>query len=768
MDVILYSKIDKVSKDTSAKLSGIGLKEGERYEKETEILNPTWNDGYVYAGEYHTSDSYGYISLEVQEGNKVEVSCPGAQYGMRWVDLMNGTSLKEEQTNKWEVTIPSGVDHIFISVPNTIKNNENYIIGITYDVARTVYSLDITDVEVEEETEETYFNDNEIEWTTGVYHSNGTIYTGGTYDNYHYAFFDVKPGDEFSNESGFMIRNVCTFNGSKYLSKGAEEPLSYTVPTLVNKIALTKDKTKTDRIVVGHKVIVENHTISDSALGDKVEEAVEEAFENNDSAYVKPKNTTFFELSNNLIDPWKTVDGYFVNQGTGEFASNSAHTRTDYIPVDASTKYVLMDNTGAKNFRYAFYTEQKAFISGAQMNGTDLLITSPNNAAFIALSLGNHSPETWMLKKYTNNFDFEPFDLAYVKPEYIAKQEEVVMNLPSKIYALVGYECNIYFENLVEHWERYSWKVTCSKGKQMERGYKITPVSGDVGQYAITIKAYNGAYETSRVSTLIITSADARSGESDNVMILGDSTTNNGIAVTKLNLNLSEDVYSITTIGTRGTSPNNHEGRSGWTFEKYFNPPNAGDISSGVENPWYNPSTQTFDADYYFTQTGIEKPDWFFINLGINDTFSYGKDASLYEGIETIKGYCDSMIESMNDASESTKIGICLTIPPNHSQDAFGKEYGCNATRDRYKRNNVLFVDFLIREYGDREEEGIYLIPIYANLDTVFNMGLETLPVNARNTSITYESPIANGGVHPVESGYWQIADVYTAFLKAQ
>jgi hypothetical protein len=42
------------------------------------------------------------------------------------------------------------------------------------------------------------------------------------------------------------------------------------------------------------------------------------------------------------------------------------------------------------------------------------------------------------------------------------------------------------------------------------------------------------------------------------------------------------------------------------------------------------------------------------------------------------------------------------------------------------------------------------------------------LPVNARNTEVTYESPIENGGVHPVLSGYWQIADIYTAFLKAQ
>ena len=79
-----------------------------------------------------------------------------------------------------------------------------------------------------------------------------------------------------------------------------------------------------------------------------------------------------------------------------------------------------------------------------------------------------------------------------------------------------------------------------------------------------------------------------------------------------------------------------------------------------------------------------------------------------------------------------------------------------------------MLVEALIAKYDNKESDGIYLVPIHTNLDTIYNMGMETLPVNARNTSITYESPIGNGGVHPVESGYWQIADVYTAFLKAQ
>jgi lysophospholipase L1-like esterase len=255
-----------------------------------------------------------------------------------------------------------------------------------------------------------------------------------------------------------------------------------------------------------------------------------------------------------------------------------------------------------------------------------------------------------------------------------------------------------------------------------------------------------------------VVSGSAGSGVSESVIVLGDSTTANSIAVTKLNENLASDVYTLSTIGTKGTGTNKHEGRSGWRFSTYF--------SNDADNAFYNPTSQTFDADYYFTNTGTAKPTWFFINLGINDVFGYTSDHTLESGIEECKEYLDAMIESINDASPNTKIGICLTIPPNHSQDAYGKEYKCGQNRDRYKRNNALWVNAVIAEYDNREAEGIYLIPIHAVLDTVYNMGFETLPVNARNTDITYQYPIGNGGVHPVTSGYWQIADQYAAFLK--
>lgn len=490
---------------------------------------------------------------------------------------------------------------------------------------------------------------------------------------------------------------------------------------------------------------------------------------------ITPEETTFFHISANLIDPNAWVSGQYVNQTNGNFANNESHRRTDYIAVNPNTSYQLFykNKNAITPTRYAFYNSNKQFISGAMVDVPivdGILIESPTNAAYIVTS--NTTAVSVMLAETDEFIPFEDYSNVYILPQYI--QEETVtatINIPSKIYATEGIELNVYFENITEDWTQYDWDITCTKGAQWARGFKLTPTASDAGTYPLTITATDkDGNSTSKTTSLIITAASAGSGVERSVIVLGDSTTNNGTAVTKLNENFADDVMSVSTLGTRGTAPNNHEGRSGWKLSDYFTVEyiDYTDERGHVENPFYNPTSETFDADYYFANSGIAKPDWFFINMGINDTFSFATDDTVDAQITTCINYVTSAITSIKSASPSTKIGVCLTIPPNHSQDAFGKAYDNGQTRNRYKRNNTLWVDKLIETFDSRESENIYLVPIHTNLDTVYNMGMETLPVNARNTAITYQSPIGNGGVHPVESGYWQIADVYTAFLKAQ
>lgn len=479
--------------------------------------------------------------------------------------------------------------------------------------------------------------------------------------------------------------------------------------------------------------------------------------------------TTFMYVSSNLVDPEKTMKG-MVNQASGVLENKEGHIATDFIAVEEGKTYGIIGPSSYDfNVRYAWYNSEKKFLEGAMVGIGDInyILTAPAGAAYIRFSTG----ENTLYQPYYFGEDdqkpvFEPYGITYLKREYAPEEDmdAMILNLPSKVYATAGYEMNIYFENLTEDWEKYHWDVICEKGKTMERGYTVIPKEEDAGSYELTVTASlsDRTYKTFK-TTLIISPAAAGAGKKEKVIVLGDSTTDNGHAIRKLKENFSSDAMQIITLGTRGTSPDNHEGRSGWRFSSYF----AASTDKNVQNPWYDPDKQTFDAAFYFKKSGVEKPDWLFINLGINDTFGFENDTALENGVEKILEQCDAMIASIKAASPETKIGLCMTIPPNHSQDAFGKVYGNGQTRDRYKRNNVYWVSRLIETYDNREGEGLYLVPIYTNLDTVNNMGTEILPVNARNAEATYVSPVANGGVHPVESGYWQIADVYTAFLKA-
>lgn len=588
----------------------------------------------------------------------------------------------------------------------------------------------------------------EIEPNTTFTYSNKLNY----YGSFRVAFYD---GEKKFISGVFMDTTFTAPSNAVYMR------LSDMTSYLSEKAQLEIGEEKTDYVPFGRSIdtsLIQSYTKPET-------DALLLAIRNRK---IEPANTTFFWASQNMFDKEAVTRGYYIHQGTGALGVNAAHVCSDWIEVEPNTEYTFSGDLGTA-LRFAFYDVDHDFISGDwNPDGiTPYTVTSPEGAAYIRFSLyGNvFDRDNHQLEKGSEATVFTEFGSAHLLPEFAPVKDTFLLNLPSKLYALVGEELNIYFDNLVDgHDTDYVFNVDCGVGRQLERCYRVEPT--EAGTYTLSISATNREGVTVRKnSTLYVADTSAGSGVTRSLIVLGDSTTNNSIAVTKLNTNYATDVMGLETIGTRGRDANMHEGRSGWTFRAYF----TVQTDSGapdVFNPFFNPETETFDAAYYFANSGIKKPDWFFINLGINDTFGYTLDSILEGVIDGLNSMCDSMIASIKEASPNTKIGVVLTIPPNYSQDAFGKAYKCGQTRARYKHNNVIWVDNQIRRYENREEEGIYLIPIHTNLDTKYNMGMETNYHNKRNTTMTYESPITNGGVHPVDSGYWQIADVYWFFLK--
>lgn len=337
-----------------------------------------------------------------------------------------------------------------------------------------------------------------------------------------------------------------------------------------------------------------------------------------------------------------------------------------------------------------------------------------------------------------------------------APKDEILCNLPPVIYGVVGKELNIYFDNIVDgHDSDYDFDITCQIGRQLDRCFRVVPTTSGEYDFSINISKY-GVTKTFK-SKIKIADANAKSGITKTVIVMGDSTTEQGYAMSTLYNVFKNDVMNITLLGTNGESPRNHEGRSGFSMATYF--------TNTDGNPFYNPNTSTFDADYYFNNSGVAKPDWFFINMGINDSFGYSNDRDLLLSFENNFGKYSTVVESVKQASPSSKIGICITIPPNYRQEAFGISYGCNQTQKRYKRNNMIYVQKLIETFKNRESENIYLVPLSVNIDTLYNFGGTDKKVNAWNET-TYKSFSEPDGVHPSESGCGQNADSYYFFLK--
>lgn len=326
------------------------------------------------------------------------------------------------------------------------------------------------------------------------------------------------------------------------------------------------------------------------------------------------------------------------------------------------------------------------------------------------------------------------------------------ISLPPKIYAIVGKEINIYFENILnDKAEKYDFTVKCNIGMQQSDRWTCKPTSP--GTYNLSISVYNQNSFICSASTDIIVSNPNTNTEEKSFLAIGDSTTVGSIYTGEMLKLASSDKIKLSLIGTKGTGSNKFEGFSGWTISKFFESPQSPFVYNGV-----------FDFKKYMESNKLNNPDFVLINLGINDVMSFEDDEKLIKAIPEIIKKLQAMTDSIKSYNNRINIGIAVTIPPSKSQDAFGESYGCQLPQWRCKRNNFIWNKELISEFDSKESQGIYLVPINVNLDTVNNMQVKESAINSRNPNKVIRQ---SNGVHPGFTGYYQIADEIYYWLRS-
>jgi lysophospholipase L1-like esterase len=252
---------------------------------------------------------------------------------------------------------------------------------------------------------------------------------------------------------------------------------------------------------------------------------------------------------------------------------------------------------------------------------------------------------------------------------------------------------------------------------------------------------------------VVITPASAGSGLNRKLLIIGDSTTASGRATAELANLFTTNVMGLTLIGTQGSGSNRHEGHTGWTYQLFAQATNSPFVFNG-----------NFDFARYLSTNNfsMSSGDWVIFNLGINDVYFAVSDTNALSDCNTIWQYVSTMVANIQSTVPGVRIGICMTIPPAPSQDGFGVGNRYGIERDRYLRNRGVFNSYVISHYASLGQN-VYVIPLSAAVDEAYGFQSSLQPVSLRVTNMVMRY---TDGIHPSDTGYFQIADMYYHFLK--
>lgn len=354
------------------------------------------------------------------------------------------------------------------------------------------------------------------------------------------------------------------------------------------------------------------------------------------------------------------------------------------------------------------------------------------------------------------------------------------LTLPTSIPAIVGLECNVYFDNvcLVVNPANYLFDSVCSKGRQQVERWTWTPTEADVGEhpFQLDVRDAENCLIASAKTVVKVVAANRNERQALSVLCIGDSLTH-ASAYTQRLLDLSgkPGERKLALVGSHwlGEQPlaNRHEGYGGWTAKRFATHfaeiARTGDYAKRGSPFLYRGDDGQPKLDFVRYCRDVNEgrfPDVATIFLGPNDIFSYN-DETIEAGIDDMLKHMDFLVQMLRQQSPSTKVAIMLPVPPAATQDAFGSNYGSGQTRWQYKRNQHRLVEQMLEKYASREAEKVYTIPTYVGLDCLHNYPTESVLANS-----TSDVKIVrlNNGVHPAASGYAQIGDMLFAWLKGQ
>jgi lysophospholipase L1-like esterase len=344
------------------------------------------------------------------------------------------------------------------------------------------------------------------------------------------------------------------------------------------------------------------------------------------------------------------------------------------------------------------------------------------------------------------------------------------LTLPLEMYAVVGVEMNVYFDNVVltQTPEIHRFEVTCDFGQMDGRRWRVTPTAQDVGshQLVVSVSDSDGKKLTQRATRLVIVPADAGTDREVKLMIVGDSLTHATAWPNEVARLLSRDGNpKWRMLGTHRPSSAAkgvaHEGYGGWTWQRFVTKyePNPDGTHRKRSSPFVylgkDGQPELNVARYFEEHFDGQRPDVVFFLLGINDCFGANPDdpAAIDARIDTMLESATTLLAAFHQAAPDTDLAICITTPPNARESGFEANYKGRYHRWGWKRIQHRLVERLLSDYQPRSGDTkaalkhIVVVPTQLNIDPV-------------------DGYPENNGVHPNGVGYQQIGASIYSWLK--
>lgn len=276
----------------------------------------------------------------------------------------------------------------------------------------------------------------------------------------------------------------------------------------------------------------------------------------------------------------------YINTSNGNVstADSSVYGYTDYMPIDSRGLVITGGNIRGQVIGHAVYDSDKQYIRGVRQNSVEY---QPGDA-FVRFSIAD-TEEIMIEQSLTATTPYEPFkgekqviSLAALPKEILPKQEETILiNLPDKIYAIVGDTLQLFYRGIIQAVNPYNYNIviSCSKGNQYPRYWEYTPKITDVGTttLTVTLKDDNRNIISTRKCQLITRNAVKSPEKKMNVMCFGDSLTSGGIWCEEADRRLTgtggdpegKAFTNIEFVGSKKKGTTGYFGVGGWTWKAY-------------------------------------------------------------------------------------------------------------------------------------------------------------------------------------------------------